>query len=1060
VCCAGSKRGKGARTPVPEPDVRPGGRHEARRERKGVREGSARSEGPRAQPARSTAPPARSEPQLSNQQTQSLLARAPPAAVRGVTLGATGDAVEQAADRLAHTGARATQGAGATHATAGAGMPAAIQALGLGGGMALPPQARRSHEAMLGTNLAAVRVHTGSTVDAWAERLGARGFSMGGHVALASRHASMHADNPVLRHELAHVLLRQRGLDPEPQALRRDPDPHAAGMTSGRAPASVVAPTPMQSSAPAPTATQTLPPGKHAGATVGAWGVVHGLQMLVAGPRVMRDFGSFDEASAYARGMGTAGVIFEEDALFIVYTLQGAQGFTTAATRIHYSGNISNLRAQPGVLAFVTEDGMSISPRFARTPSGYEPNYDAWMEQADRRGATADPFSGHKEAFGTGLAGISDRTHLLRQFEVAMRDTAYVVLDQSEQEARTKWRQLQGGVPEADRETLQRVATEVADLDQKIAAANSRATITQMGYDPKDTAHNKRSVTEEAAAARAESEQLTAQKKEKLLAYPLLSQVDAADFLKLDDKQRARELGDRALEVQLNIESTRQMVARGNLSLWSLAPLVAAAKQGLGITGGDAQRWIDDEVSTRRTWDVALQVAMVVLQIGLTAGATLVGGPVGAAMAVGALGVGVVDAVLATDRYLTSRTTSNTDINRNEGLMPADISGDWAWVVVAWVGVGLSFADAVKAVRLARVANASDAALMQIAKEYKVDIELLRGAYAKSLLGKAKPDPVALQGILRSSMDEATLAKFGDTPVQVLSSADFTKLLGSQTGEAAVVFNRAAQGEARAVVYFREGANPMVLREEAVHLAQALDPENAAKIKALRQISEPQWRRMSLQQRLSSYRTKLQLEIDAQSKVIARGGEAEYLEDLAEHLKTMEQRLGETDALLADAERLKSGTHPEWLQPGDFDKATTLFAKPRLPRAGGTWIEGTRGNGLWMPDQGTPAYAATGGEAVRFRNNYPVFARWSKARVSITMSGEGDDFARANQELARRNGWLKGDGTPNAAEAQRWMDANDLTWHHHQGGKSMMAVPTEIHANIPHTGGASAARSN
>lgn len=991
---------------------------------------------------------------LGNLQAQAHL-RPRPGHDAGLVLGSPHDTTEHAADELARAAALASSGSAGS-----AGTPVAPparpwnpgptpQGLSLGLGVELGRSERNAYERAMGADFSAVRVHSGPAIDALAAPMGARGFSHGAHVGLASRHGRLSADNPVLAHELAHVALRQRGLDPQPEALRRDYDPSAAGMTSSKAPASVVA--------PPPSPTKPLPPGRHEGATVGTWGV-GAKQTLVAGPRVMRDFGSLDAAAAYARGSGIASAIYEEDALFIVYPLQGAEGFTTTATRIHHSGNIANVRARPGVLSLVTSDGMSMSPHLTRTNTGYEPNYGAWLEQDDRRGATADPFAGHREAFGNGLSGITDRDQLLRQFETALRDTAFTVLDRSEEEAHKQWGRMQRGMPSEDRETVQRVAAEVAELDRQIASANARAQIIQVGYDPKDSAKNNKMIREQVAAAQKEAEQLTVKKREKLLAYPLLSQVNAADFLKLDDAARAKELGDRALEVQLNIDKTRQMVARGELNLWALAPLVATTKQGLGITEGEAARWIDDEVSRRRTWDIALQVALVVLQIGLSIGAALVAGPVGVAMAVGALGVGVVDAVIATDRYLTSRATSNTDVNREAGLMPADISGDWAWVVVAWVGVGLSFADAVKAVRAARMAGASDAALQQLAKEYHVDYELLRGAYAKSVLGKAKPDPVALQGILRSAMDEATLAKLGDTPVHVLSDAEFTKLLGSQTGEAAVVFNRASQGELRAVVYFRETGNPLALREEAVHLAQALDPDSAAKIKALRQIDQVQWGRMSLQQRVSTYRTKLQLEIDAQRKVIARGGEKEYLEDLGEHLRTMEDRLKEVDNLLSDADRLKSGTHPEWLQPGDFDKATTLFAKPRLPRSGGQWIEGVRGNGLWQPDPGTAAYQATGGEPVRFRNNYPVFARWSRARVSIAMSGEGDDFARANQQLAQRNGWLKADGTPNAAEAQRWMDANNLTWHHHQGGTTMMAVPTDIHANVPHTGGASAAR--
>jgi len=45
-----------------------------------------------------------------------------------------------------------------------------------------------------------------------------------------------------------------------------------------------------------------------------------------------------------------------------------------------------------------------------------------------------------------------------------------------------------------------------------------------------------------------------------------------------------------------------------------------------------------------------------------------------------------------------------------------------------------------------------------------------------------------------------------------------------------------------------------------------------------------------------------------------------------------------------------------------------------------------------------------------------------------------------------------------AAGTERYRRAAGLTWHHHQGGTVLYLVPTKLHANVPHTGGASAAR--
>jgi hypothetical protein len=74
------------------------------------------------------------------------------------------------------------------------------------------------------------------------------------------------------------------------------------------------------------------------------------------------------------------------------------------------------------------------------------------------------------------------------------------------------------------------------------------------------------------------------------------------------------------------------------------------------------------------------------------------------------------------------------------------------------------------------------------------------------------------------------------------------------------------------------------------------------------------------------------------------------------------------------------------------------------------------------------------------------------------MIGDDRDFAACDRELAKRFGQLKRDGTPNQEWGYRYRQMNRLTWHHHQDGARMQLVPTDLHSNIPHAGGASAAR--
>lgn len=70
------------------------------------------------------------------------------------------------------------------------------------------------------------------------------------------------------------------------------------------------------------------------------------------------------------------------------------------------------------------------------------------------------------------------------------------------------------------------------------------------------------------------------------------------------------------------------------------------------------------------------------------------------------------------------------------------------------------------------------------------------------------------------------------------------------------------------------------------------------------------------------------------------------------------------------------------------------------------------------------------------REGFPLFAGYASRVVDIEVSGAGRfDFLRANV----------------AAGLERVPD--DMTWHHHQNGKSMVLMPRDIHDAIRHTGG-------
>jgi len=78
-------------------------------------------------------------------------------------------------------------------------------------------------------------------------------------------------------------------------------------------------------------------------------------------------------------------------------------------------------------------------------------------------------------------------------------------------------------------------------------------------------------------------------------------------------------------------------------------------------------------------------------------------------------------------------------------------------------------------------------------------------------------------------------------------------------------------------------------------------------------------------------------------------------------------------------------------------------------------------------------------EGVKFdADGYPDFSPYAKEAVEIDMEGNyTTDYDKA-EEAAGLDRTTKG-----------------YTWHHHQDGKTMLLVPTDLHRNVGHTGGVS-----
>ena len=466
----------------------------------------------------------------------------------------------------------------------------------------------------------------------------------------------------------------------------------------------------------------------------------------------------------------------------------------------------------------------------------------------------------------------------------------------------------------------------------------------------------------------------------------------------------------------------------------------------------------------------AKTIGLAAVDLGLLIGGFFTGGATWVGLGVEAVGTGLglyqLDAQIRQASMLAAM--SHLDVQGGfEMASEEQAASARRWAIF---GAALTFLGVVglarSASRLIRATEEEANLIGRIARRAGVSSETAALALRRTWRGIPNPDPGALRELLLAGLPPAMRQRYAQLPITVLNEEAWAARFGASNAEhAATSFGTRASGELYPTeVVFRAQGNVFAMQHEAQHILQAADPLFSGRLRQLAELSVADWARMTSTARLQTLHTVLELELDSQERLLARAqgaGDTEAMEDLFAGMEDIHVQMNDIDRAL------REGGSPAWF---DQSRAPTyLFGGPRLPRSRGSW-SGVEGNSIWTSTR--PQVKALAPNGVRFRNGYPDFRPWQVGgEVRISQSGFADDFAQADLNYAERiaagtepvpKGYTITDFTHNgeaiAAGTERYRRAAGLTWHHHQGGTVLYLVPTRLHANVPHTGGASAAR--
>ncbi|HTV23605.1 MAG TPA: hypothetical protein VMG12_33175, partial [Polyangiaceae bacterium] len=243
----------------------------------------------------------------------------------------------------------------------------------------------------------------------------------------------------------------------------------------------------------------------------------------------------------------------------------------------------------------------------------------------------------------------------------------------------------------------------------------------------------------------------------------------------------------------------------------------------------------------------------------------------------------------------------------------------------------------------------------------------------------------ALKNELLRSIPVELRPRFAEVPIVELPAKQFHAMTGSESARAVTLVR--PEGPA---IYIKQGTDPKVLREEGLHLLQSHEAGWAPKVNDLNESNLARWNEMGVGEKLGLYKTKLELEIDAQKRLLddlgtdlifagplGRRSLKKRIAETELTLKNLERRLGEVDAIGPDQlRRFTSGAEPP---PQYLDEPARLFskkAKPGEAGASGADVDGGRGaredgaareggDGMGgSPHESTPREAGRGPERV------------------------------------------------------------------------------------------------